>query len=320
MRWNLSVCLLPLLSFLTAGEANAACATWHHLTNGTTADADDVMDNFDCLTTNPEFTGQVTVRTDTGSGPSTVRIVNATDGTGSAARIDLAGGSTGNLSELTFMQFAPSHSGSLLGLPMAGLSAVFENTHPSLCSGLALGTVASHPVTLGTDNAARVTVTGSGDVGIGTTSPSYTLHVNGSVAGVGAYNNLSDARLKKNVVPIRGAMARVNRLQGVYFDWRRPAERLMGEGVNLPVNQRQIGFLAQDLKNVLPEAVSVASDKAQTMSVAESKVVPLLVEAMKELQAANRDLGNTVRAQSAELVKLRRDVAALQRSRLAKLN
>lgn len=133
----------------------------------------------------------------------------------------------------------------------------------------------------------RMTVKDSGNVGIATNSPSYTLHVNGSVAGTSAYNNLSDVRLKKNVTPIRNALTRIDRLQGVYFDWRRPGERSIGKGVNLPVKQRQIGFLAQDLGKVLPEAVSVANDRDRTMSVSESKIVPLLVEAIKELKTLN---------------------------------
>jgi hypothetical protein len=166
----------------------------------------------------------------------------------------------------------------------------------------------------------RMRITNAGNVGIGTSSPGYTLHVNGSVAGTSPYNDLSDIRLKKNVAPITHALARIDRLQGVYFEWRRPDERSIGKSVNLPTNQRQIGFLAQDVRKIVPEAVSVANDNDRTMSVAESKIVPLLVEAVKELSATNRTLEKTVHAQSVELSKLRTDMGALQRSRLAKLN
>jgi hypothetical protein len=42
----------------------------------------------------------------------------------------------------------------------------------------------------------------NGAVGVGVPSPAYPLHVNGSVAGVGPYVNLSDARYKKNIAPL----------------------------------------------------------------------------------------------------------------------
>jgi hypothetical protein len=132
-------------------------------------------------------------------------------------------------------------------------------------------------------------VTDAGNVGVGTSSPMYTLHVNGSVAGASAYNNLSDARLKKNVRRISSALSIIDRIQGVQFDWRSPADRKVGRTFNLPMDVPQVGFIAQDLSRVLPEAVTVASGPEAIMSVQESKVVPVLVEAVKELKAANEN-------------------------------
>lgn len=115
----------------------------------------------------------------------------------------------------------------------------------------------------------------SGKVGVGTTSPGYKLHVNGSVDGVGAYNNLSDRRFKKDIRSLTNALEKLTRLQGVSFDWRREEhpEMQFEEG-------RQIGFIAQDLQRVVPEAVSESNDG--TLHAAYSEIIPILVEAVKE--------------------------------------
>ncbi len=115
----------------------------------------------------------------------------------------------------------------------------------------------------------------SGNVGINTTSPSYTLHVNGSVAGIGAYNALSDLRYKTNIATIGNALDKVMKLRGINFDWKKSdyPEIAFGDG-------RQIGFVAQEIAQVMPEVVS--KDSKGIYSVAYGSVVPLLVEAMKE--------------------------------------
>jgi hypothetical protein len=48
----------------------------------------------------------------------------------------------------------------------------------------------------------------------------------------------------------------------------------------------QVGFIAQEVQRVVPEAVSYAD--SNTLAVDYSRIVPLLVEAVKELVAANR--------------------------------
>lgn len=174
---------------------------------------------------------------------------------------------------------------------------------------IAFGTAASNAAT----PTERMRVDKNGNVGIGTAAPSYTLHVNGSVAGTSAYNNLSDARLKKDIHPIIDALATVEKMQGVNFNWRLPSERSVGAAFKLPAGKPQVGFIAQDLRKVLPQAVSIATDKDAIMSVAESKIIPVLVEAVKELSRQNDELKAGNQRQASALLGLQSRMADLER-------
>ena len=116
-------------------------------------------------------------------------------------------------------------------------------------------------------------------VGIGTTTPGYTLHVNGSVAGIGTFVSLSDKRFKKDVQPIIGALDKIMALQGITFNWDKTSDPELNVD-----DKNHIGFAAQDIEKILPQVVSTAADKMQTKSVAYGDVVPVLVEAIKEQQ------------------------------------
>jgi hypothetical protein len=108
-------------------------------------------------------------------------------------------------------------------------------------------------------------------------SPGFTLQVNGTVAGVGAYNNISDERYKKNITPLTHALDKIMNIEGVEYDWR------TNEFPKINFDHgTQIGFIAQQLKEVLPEAVT--QDTAGYYSIAYSKVIPVLVEAVKDQQ------------------------------------
>jgi hypothetical protein len=122
-------------------------------------------------------------------------------------------------------------------------------------------------------------ITGAGNVGIGTTTPSYKLHVNGSVAGVGAYVNASDTRLKKDVVGYENGIGKVMQLRPVTFNWKQDEYPDM----NLDA-RNHVGFIAQEVEKIVPQVVSTASDAMQTKSIAYSDLVPVLTKAIQEQQ------------------------------------
>ena len=125
--------------------------------------------------------------------------------------------------------------------------------------------------------------TSSGNVGIGTFSPTQRLHVVGNICATGTIGACSDARFKDHVEPVTGAMEKVEQLRGVNFDWKREEfpDHEFAEA-------RQLGFIAQEVEKVLPQVVSRGEDGY--LSVDYGRMTPLLVEAIKELRKDNQRL------------------------------
>ena len=115
----------------------------------------------------------------------------------------------------------------------------------------------------------RLRVSSNGNVGIGTSTPSSTLHVVGSILASGDITAYSDDSLKTNVQVIDNAVGKVEQLRGVTFD-------------RIEDGSTSTGVIAQELKEVLPEAVH--TDEQGVHSVAYGNVVGLLIEAIKEQQ------------------------------------
>jgi len=133
---------------------------------------------------------------------------------------------------------------------------------------------------VGAGNVKRISMTADGTearVGINTDAPTSALYVNGDIVATGTITEISDARLKSNIREIDDAMAIVQRLRGVKFQWRRDQE----VSAELPRGER-VGLLAQDVEAVLPEAVLSPEDGYK--SVDYSRLTPVLIEALKEQQ------------------------------------
>ena len=106
----------------------------------------------------------------------------------------------------------------------------------------------------------------------------YAFYVLGTAGGSTAWSQSSDARLKTNIRTIADPIDKVMGLRGVTFEWKDPDKFSMGE---------QIGFLAQETMNTLPEVVNT---KGEYYSMQYAPITALLVEAVKELKKENDEL------------------------------
>lgn len=111
----------------------------------------------------------------------------------------------------------------------------------------------------------------------------------GSMIAAGNIGAYSDPRLKDDVERIDGALGIIEQLDGVRFTWNHKT-RLIGKP-----GERDIGVLADQVQAVLPELVGLSipddeNDGEQWRVVAYDKLVPVLIEAVKELSSRVKEL------------------------------
>ena len=156
---------------------------------------------------------------------------------------------------------------------LAGTDNVINHFGSSIIAGSQLSTTVAS-----TAYAQNITVKQHLQVG-GTTTLSTTTGRIDATNDVVSYST-SDKRLKENIIPIKHALDKIERINGVNFDWKELSE----EGIkNIHGNKgHDIGVIAQEIEKVLPDAVTTR--KSGYKAVNYEKIVPLLIEAIKEQQ------------------------------------
>ena len=84
--------------------------------------------------------------------------------------------------------------------------------------------------------------------------------------------NVSDVRLKTNIRSLNYGLSAILKLRSVQYNWKEGTDR-----------DTKIGFLAQDLRKIIPEVV-VGDESKETLTVNYIELIPVLVNAIKEQQ------------------------------------
>ena len=135
----------------------------------------------------------------------------------------------------------------------------------------------------------RMTINSSGQVGIATTSPTQTLSVNGTAGkpGGGSWDIFSDERLKNIKGRFTLGLKAVMQLQPLRYEYK--SDNALG--IKLP--GEQIGFGAQQLQKVIPEAVS--RNSAGFLMVNNDPIMWTMLNAIQEQQKQIAELKAEVR-------------------------
>ena len=115
---------------------------------------------------------------------------------------------------------------------------------------------------------------GNNSMGIGgsTNSSSYVVYANGNIYATGDIVAYSDRRKKTDIVTIDSALDKVMAMRGVFYTKIDESDK-----------GRQVGVIAQEVNEILPEAVTYAAD-VDEYGVKYGNIVGVLIEAIKEQQ------------------------------------
>lgn len=130
-----------------------------------------------------------------------------------------------------------------------------------------------------------------GKVGINNNAPTANLDVNGTIKA-NSIEGPSDIRFKKNITPLQNSLDKITSLKGYNYEWKRNEfpQKNFKKGTDM-------GLIAQEVEKVYPEVVFTADDEMKSKSIDYSKLVPALVESIKELKNEVDHLKSLLNAQ-----------------------
>jgi hypothetical protein len=119
-----------------------------------------------------------------------------------------------------------------------------------------------------------------GSIGVGTTASG----VSGEIRATGDITAFysSDIRLKENIQPIQNALEKVESISGNTYDWKEGFEEMHSHKGN------DVGVIAQEIEEILPQIVTNRDNGYKAVNY--EKIIPLLIEAIKELSAKVKEL------------------------------
>ena len=117
----------------------------------------------------------------------------------------------------------------------------------------------------------------TGNIGIGTTTPTHSLDVVGEIHATGNIVSFtsSDRKLKNNLRPIEEPLEKLKKINGYTFEWVKNKDIHSFEG-------KDIGVIAQEIEEVLPEVTITREDGYK--AVRYEKMVPFLISCIKAQQ------------------------------------
>jgi hypothetical protein len=203
-----------------------------------------------------------------------------------------------------YLMFADGTSGN--EAYRAYISHAHDGDTTNLVSFGSIGLSSVNETTFSTNSIERMRINSSGNVGIGETSITARLHIkangdtttpcvinntaagadtrnqiqfqrNGTIVGsitstasATVYNTSSDYRLKENVVTDWDATTRLKQLKPSRFNFIVDADKTVD------------GFLAHEVQDIVPEAITGEKDGEEMQGIDQSKLVPLLTKALQE--------------------------------------
>ena len=121
-----------------------------------------------------------------------------------------------------------------------------------------------------------MTIKNTGYVGIGTTSPSSTLEVNGTIT------ESSSIAIKENIFDFNTTLDKINRVRPVRYNKK------------VSKNKKEIGFIAEELAEIFPELVE-NDENGNPTSVNYTRAVTVLFDGFKQMYKELKEIKEKIK-------------------------